>query len=156
MNGFRHLVQCHCILPQFRKMPEPIFHKFVVFSVIDESDQVVPKLVSCNNCGVTHKVIDICKSEIAVGNEGLKSLMTKQQISENLHKNISGLLEAHECDLPVWEHVLFIVENSLWGTVINISQEDVGGFVQVKVLEILAEDRVRLRVETRNDEIVKK
>lgn len=154
MTGIRHLVQCHCILPQFKKMHDPIFHKFVVFSVVDDDDQVIPRLVSCNNCGVVHKVQDLCKSEIAVGNEGIRSFLSKDQISDSLHKNISGLLESHECDISVWEHVSFIVENKQWGSIITISQEDVEGFVQAKTLEIMAEDRVRLRVETRTDQIV--
>ena len=64
MQGFKHLVQCHCILPQYRKMKDPVFHKFVVFSTIDKKDNVEPKNVQCNNCGVIHKVFDICKSEI--------------------------------------------------------------------------------------------
>ena len=95
-------MQCHCILPQFKRAPEPIFHKFVVFSVIDDEDEVVPKLVICNNCGVVHKVTDICKTEIAVGNDSMRSVMTKEQIGQSLHPNIAGLLDAHECDIAVW------------------------------------------------------
>ena len=66
--GIKHLVSCHCVLPQFRKMKNPIFHKFVVFSKL-ENDNVVPKIAKCNNCGVLHKVIDICKSEFIHGHE---------------------------------------------------------------------------------------
>ena len=153
MTGLRHLVQCHCILPQFKRAPEPIFHRFVVFSVIDEEDEVVPRLVVCNNCGVIHKVVDICKTEIAIGNDSMRSVMTKEQIGQSLHPNIVGLLDAHECDIAVWEHVSFIIQNEIWGSILTITQEDIGGMVQAKTLEILAADRVRLQVQTRVDEI---
>jgi hypothetical protein len=121
--------------------------------VIDEEDEVVPRLVICNNCGVIHKVIDICKTEIAIGNDSMRSVMTKEQIGQSLHPNIVGLLDAHECDISVWEHVSFIVQNEIWGSILTITQEDIGGMVQAKTLEILAADRVRLQVQTRIDEI---
>ena len=153
MTGVQHLVQCHCILPQFKRMAEPIFHKFVVFSVIDDNDEVIPKLVSCNNCGVVHKVHDLCRSEIAVGNDSMRAMMSREQISKSLHPNISGLLDSHECSLPVWEHVAFLIEQESWGSIVTISQETVAGLTQAKTLEMLAADRVRLKVETRVDEI---
>ena len=67
MRGVKHLIQCHCMLPQFRNMKEPIFHKFPVFSVIDNSDITIEKFSICNNCAALHKVVDICKSEIVIG-----------------------------------------------------------------------------------------
>ena len=42
------------MLPQFRKSSEPVFHKFVCFSVIDEDDDLVQKFCECNNCGVVY------------------------------------------------------------------------------------------------------
>ena len=44
-------------------------HKFVVFSVIDDSDTFIKKIVNCNNCGVTHRIIGPCQSEIIQGKE---------------------------------------------------------------------------------------
>ena len=50
MIGTKHLIQCHCVLPQFRKMDNPIFHKFVVYSRFSEESIVEERLVKCNNC----------------------------------------------------------------------------------------------------------
>ena len=30
--GVKHLIECHCILPQFKKKQPPIYHKFTVYS----------------------------------------------------------------------------------------------------------------------------
>ena len=75
MKGVKHLVQCHCILPQYKNAKDPVFHKFTVFSVIDDSDTVVSKYAECNNCGAAHKVYDICKSEIVVGKDEVRSYL---------------------------------------------------------------------------------
>ena len=77
MKGLKHLIECHCVLPQFRKRENPPYHKFVVFSLIDDSDTAIPKHARCNNCGVIHNVIDICKSEILPGQE-VGAVMTKK------------------------------------------------------------------------------
>ena len=76
MNGFKHLVQCHCVLPQFRRRPEPVFHLFVVFSVLGNDDKVEPKYAECNNCGAVHHVTEVGQSEIgaaAVGQSEIKN-----------------------------------------------------------------------------------
>ncbi len=39
-RGQKHLIECHCILPQYRRSSNTVYHKFVVFSVIDDSDTV--------------------------------------------------------------------------------------------------------------------
>ena len=93
MKGAKHLIQCHCILPQFRRMKDPIFHKFVVFTVIDDNDKVLPKIVHCNNCGIVHNVVDICQSEIVTGREMSLSVMTKEDIRACIPENLSKLLD---------------------------------------------------------------
>ena len=75
-KGTKHLIQCHCLLPQYRNKPDPVFHKFPVFSVIDESDTVILKYAECNNCGAAHKVYDICKSEILTGRDEARGCLS--------------------------------------------------------------------------------
>ena len=36
VEGVKHLIQCHCVLPQYRNANPPMFHKFVTFSVVDD------------------------------------------------------------------------------------------------------------------------
>tara|TARA_Y100000593_G_C4298716_1_gene332157 strand:+ start:1318 stop:1794 length:477 start_codon:yes stop_codon:yes gene_type:complete len=124
MKGEKHLIECHCVLPQYRHKENPIYHKFVVFSVIDESDTCVPKYAQCNNCGVVHKVIDLCRSEIMSGRDELKSVISKDDIKIMLPEDITRVLEAYDCDLPVWEHAMFIIHNKQWGSSIVVSREE--------------------------------
>ena len=60
MRGQKHLIECHCILPQYRRALNTVYHKFVVFSEIDDSDTVVPKFAQCNNCGVIGHLAGQC------------------------------------------------------------------------------------------------
>lgn len=120
--GQKHLIECNCILPQFRNQKKPIFHKFIVFSTIDENDKVVEKIVQCPNCGIVHKVSEIGNSEI-LRKENVKSVKTIKDLSVYLPGSIVGVLEAHNCDLPTYEEIEFIIENELWDSSVVISKE---------------------------------
>ena len=80
-TGIKHHIQCLCVLPQYRKKENPPYHEFVVFSIIDESDTMEEKHAQCNNCGVIHRVIDVCKSEIAT-NRAEISFLTMDDIKQ--------------------------------------------------------------------------
>ena len=75
----KHLVECHCVLPQYRNRQELVYHKFTVFSLL-EDDSVVEKLVRCNNCDAVHRVFDVCKSEIFIGDLDLTTIRTPHEI----------------------------------------------------------------------------
>ncbi len=153
MRGIRHLIQCHCILPQYRKAPEPIFHKFVVFSEVDEEDNFLPKLAQCNNCGVVHKIVDACKSEIVAGLDETLSLLTIEEIRQSLTLDLCSILTTYKCDISIWENVKFIYENELWGEKIVISKDDVDGILQVKILQILDNNKVKIDSKVYESEI---
>lgn len=142
-TGQRHLVQCQCVLPQYRKLKDPVFHKFTVFSVID-NDTVEPKYVQCNNCGAVHKVYDICKSEIIPGKDELRSVTTIQEISISIPGDLRQLLETYNCDITVWEHIKFSLQEQRWGDQVVITRESVGDEVTGKILTIAARDRFTL------------
>ncbi len=128
------MVECQCILPQYKKSKNPVYHKFVVFSVIDESDSVLEKFSQCNNCGIIHRVYDICKSEIAVGHESLNSLPTKDDFSLMLPSSVSDILNSYDCELYIWENVAFILNHDLINEKIVISKDEVKGKIQGKFL----------------------
>ena len=132
-KGIKHLVQCHCILPQFRNHANPVFHKFVVFSILD-NDNVIEKLVQCPNCGVIHKVIDVCKSEVFIGKDENKTLPLIRDIKMMLPENVAELLESYSCDLPIWEHCAFILEESLWGEKVKFISDTSDNDVSSKFL----------------------
>ena len=120
MNGFRHLIQCHCVLPQFRKKLEPVFHKFVVFSVEDDEGEIIPKFCECNNCGVVHKIVDYCKSEIIHTAENKVSIMRIEDIKASLTPDIVSILSSHNCDISIWENTKFILDEPKQGYITKV------------------------------------
>jgi len=151
MQGHKHLIKCRCVLPQYKALEKPPAHKFIVFSVIDDSGNVVPKFSQCNNCGLIHKVVDICTSEIQSGKDSMKSLIKIEDIKPSLHPNFSGILESNNCDLPTWEAVQFYIENKLWGSFVILTKEAEGDEVHGKFLRILGESFCKVESFTRTE-----
>jgi len=120
--GSQHLVQCHCILPQYRKRKDPVFHKFTVFSIL-ENDIALEKNVQCPNCGVLHRVFDICKSDILIGKDETTTLTEIKDLKLMLPSSLVELLESYSCEINIWEHAAFIRDNSLWGEKIKLSSD---------------------------------
>tara|TARA_A100001015_G_scaffold260012_1_gene304384 strand:+ start:3169 stop:3627 length:459 start_codon:yes stop_codon:yes gene_type:complete len=135
MQGYKHIVECHCILPQFRNIKNPPWHKFVVFSVIDEGDTVVPKHAQCNNCGVVHNVFDIGKSEILAGQE-LGAVIQKEDIALMLPSSLKNMLISYGCDVATWENVLFVLQNSKFPCNIILDKKEENGLISGKLLEM--------------------
>ena len=64
MKYLKHLIECQCILPQYKKQDKVLFHKFPVFTLFKENvnqdfSQPIEKYVKCNNCDAVHRVYDI-------------------------------------------------------------------------------------------------
>jgi hypothetical protein len=144
MKGLKHLVECHCVLPQFRKRKNPPYHSFVVFSLFDKSDTAIPKHARCNNCGVIHNVLDICKSEIQAGQE-VGAVMTIEDCGLMLPAGVKQVLDTYGCDVPDWEHALFILQNEKWGDFIIIHREETeAGDLTGKILRFNGPGNYRL------------
>ena len=84
----KHLIECQCTLKIFENKTKPLYHKFVVFSLL-EDENIEEKYVTCNNCDIVHRVYDICKSEIKWGKEGYKSFYDNSMIC-NHHYTTNG------------------------------------------------------------------
>ncbi len=154
MAGTKHLIQCHCILPQFRNKKEAVFHKFVVFSAIDkESDSVLVHYANCNNCGVTHKIYDICKSELVHGSEDISSVPTINDYSLSLPKQLFETLSHYNCDIADYQHAQHIVDNKEWGKHIVLKREEVQDSTQGKMLVFVDEDKYRIESYLHNEYI---
>ena len=141
MQGINHLIECQCILPQYKKRPNPPFHQFVVFSIIDESDSVIEKFSQCNNCGIVHRVFDICRSEIATGHESLNSLPSREDFKLMLPSSVSDFLTSYDCELYKWEHVAFILNQNRIGDRIILNKDEIEGKVQGKFLTYLGDNK---------------
>lgn len=142
--GIKHIIECHCIMPQYRRMTNPPYHQFKVFSIIDASNQVIPKHAACTNCGVIHNVIDLQKSEILAGEE-VGAVMKKDDCKLMLPGGIVQILETYDCEVCDWEHALFILQNEKWGEYIIVSREETDlGDISGKLLNINGPGQYRL------------
>tara|TARA_B100000131_G_scaffold282079_1_gene289075 strand:- start:254 stop:715 length:462 start_codon:yes stop_codon:yes gene_type:complete len=153
MNGFKHLVQCHCILPQYKNKPEPLFHKFPVFSVVDESDTVIVKYAECNNCGAAHKVYDLCKSEILVGRDEVRSKMSITDFKFSLPSDLYELLVQYNKELPDFEMSQFIIDNEVWDKTIVLTREEMDDTIQGKLLRFLEDNKFRIESYTHKETV---
>ena len=151
MAGIKHLVECHCVLALYKNSEKIINHKFPVYSKLDESGNIISKIVKCNNCDAVHLVKELCKSEVLFGNDQTEVILTKEDIGYMLEGKIHNMLTKLDPDISVWEHVLDTIDEELWGTEIVIKRDIVGEKQHVKVLEILGQDRFKLKTEVIKD-----
>ena len=152
--GQKHLLSCRCVLPQYKKLENPPAHKFVVFSIIQEDESVQQKYCQCNNCGIIHKVVDICKSEILSGKEYMNSIIKLEDIKSCIHSNFSTILEANNADIATWEAVQFAVENKQWGNFVVLTTDTEGEEIHGKYIRILGEAMCKVESFTRSTGVV--
>lgn len=146
-EGIRHLVQCHCVLPQYRKRKDPVFHKFLVFSILDNGI-CTPKLSQCNNCGQLHNVVDICKSELLSGRDESNTIPNEIDIGMSISDKLKHILESNNCDITLWEQAQFYEENKLWGNKIILSKDEIKNNIQVKYLLFVDDKKFKIQTET--------
>lgn len=144
MEGIKHLIECKCILPQMKNKNPIIFHSFVVFSTINDEGSVNEKFSQCNNCGVIHRIYDICKSEI-ISKESHAAVQTAYDVSLSIPTELSNILTTYKCDISSWEHVQFIYENELWGEKIILVKETNENDISGKFLVI--EGKLKFKIE---------
>lgn len=151
--GQKHLIKCRCVLSQYKNRQDPPIHQFVVFSLLKD-DVVVPKYSQCNNCGLIHKVIDLCTSEIQRGKENMNSIIKIEDVKPSLHVNFISLLESNNCDIATWEAVQFNVENKNWGSFVVLTTDKQEGEINGKFIKILGEALCKVESFSRSDGVV--
>jgi hypothetical protein len=152
-GGIKHLVECHCILPQFKKRESIVFHKFTVYSKLTEKGDVIEKTVQCNNCNVIHKVSKLCNSRILGGRDEYSAGMSIEDLSVQLDSKISNILSNSNCDIATWEHVLDVIEEERWGENIILNRNIIDSQQNVKVLNIFENLKIKLTTKVIKDEI---
>ena len=71
--------------------------------------------------------------------------MTKKDCGMMLPSGIKQMLETYECEVPDWEHALYILQNEKWGDFIIIQREETeGGDLTGKILKFIAAGNYRL------------
>lgn len=150
----KHLIECKCILPQFKKMDSPPFHKFIVFSELEEETaKVIPSFAQCPNCGAIHRVTEVGESKI-LNKDSMLSLPTIDDIKNNLPDWLVSILERHECDLPTWQEAEFVYKKKMWGRPIIIAKERADEHVVGKYIIILDENTHKIETFERSDGLV--
>ncbi len=151
MHGTKHIIECHCVLPQYRERSETVYHKFVVFSAIDKSDTVVPSFSQCNNCGTIHKVYDICKSEIVAGKDESAAIEKINDVAISLPSELVELFQNYDLEIPDYQYARSILENKAWDSVIVLSTESTDGDKTGKILRIVNERKFRVESFSRKE-----
>ncbi len=152
-QAYKHLIECHCVLPQFRNREKALYHKFAVFSEVDDSDTVVPSLAQCNNCGTVHKVFDICKSEILSGKDESRAVEQKGDVALSLPTALVELFANYSLDLPDYQMARFVLENERWDDTIVLSSESAGETCEGKVLRFVSKDKFRVEPFSRQETV---
>lgn len=142
-KGMKHLIECNCILPQYKNRSKPVFHKFIVFSVVESNGFVVPKYAQCNNCAQIHKVVEVGKSEFT-GKDESHTLMTVEDIKYSIPESVREILDDYKLDIPYWEEAAFLVENGRWGSHIIIASEETDGEVVNKLLRFIGPGMIKI------------
>ena len=143
MVGQKHAIKCRCILPQFKKRKDPVFHEFVVFSTFT-NDSFNESFAQCNNCGVVHRVYDLCKSEIIESKEDLRAVRTKEDICISLPDDVVSLLESCNADLATYQEVSFVLDNNVAAEKILLQKETVDDYVTGKFLSVTPTGKMRV------------
>jgi hypothetical protein len=140
MKYLKHLIECQCILPQYKKQTVPIFHKFPVFSLFKSNDNdefinIIEKYVKCNNCESVHKIYDICKSELLKNSDDYIDLVTTlDDLKYSLPADLIDLMSKNKLiDIADYEMALYFFENKINDRII-ISRKNVGKDIVCKFL----------------------
>jgi hypothetical protein len=129
----KHLVTCNCVLKQYEDTDPPVFHKFVVFSVINEDGSIKPSHAKCNNCGGIHKVTEVGVSQ-KLKRETIATLPDIEEIKSSLPERLVALVEKYKLSLPSWQEIKFVLENEKWERPIILQREEEGEDVYGKYL----------------------
>ena len=139
MKYLKHLIECQCILPQYKKQNTPIFHKFPVFSLFKENEnqdfsQPIEKYVKCNNCDAVHRVYDICKSELLKNSDEYVDLVTNlEDLKYAIPADLIEILGKNKMDIADYEMCVHLIENKGDDKII-LSKKNIGNNMVCKFL----------------------
>jgi hypothetical protein len=153
MYGLKHLINCQCILPQFKNTKNPPFHRFVVFSVVDNEDKVEKSYAQCNNCGVVHSVFEIGKSDIIQGRDEINSIPSIEDIRLMIPEGVSNVLTSYKCDLATWQHVQFILDNDLYESHVVLTKEFINDEITGKLFRFVSKGKYKIESFSHKDSI---
>lgn len=149
----KHIIECKCMLPQFKNSNPPVFHKFIAFSTLNDKGEIVPHFAQCNNCGVVHRVTEVGTSKI-IKKENLPSLITIDDLKLSLPPKLVGILELYDCPLATWQEAGFIIQNKMWGRGFTLTKEMDGSTLVGKFIVILGDNLFDIKAFEREEALV--
>jgi hypothetical protein len=126
----------------------------MVFSVINDDDNVIVKFAQCNNCGIVHKITDVCTSEIIAGKEVMSSIVTVEDMKPSMPPSLVNILERNNAEISTWELAQFIIEQKQWGSIVVLTQEEDAGQRQGKYVRIMSDTFFKVETFTRDEVVV--
>ena len=142
-----HLIECQCILPVYNKVEKPVYHNFVVFSLIEEGT-LEEKYVECNNCGIIHKIKDFNKSDFISDTTNYKNLVVnKEDLSYNMPAKYLEFLTSKKIEeIYIWEKINYLLDNNIEEEVI-FNRSKVDNFIICEIIQVIDKDNFKLKRE---------
>lgn len=153
MQGFKHYVTCKCVHPSFKNKESPPDHMFVVFSVVDDSENFRSSYVQCDNCGIVHKVVEFCRSEI-LNEESSAAITSVDDVKLTIPDKLCKLLEKYRVDLATWQYVAWLLSEGKTGSGVVLDFEYVDNVKRGKFLKII--DSSNFAIESFEEDMVAK
>ena len=144
MPGIKHLIECHCVLRIFNHDDQVYNHKFPVYSKLDDTGKIIPKLSKCNNCQSLHYVHDYCTSDLRGGKDESMITLSIDDIALSLPDKLVNTLVKVDSDISTWEHCLDIIEEKRWGEHVVLSRDIINENEHVKILLINNENQFKI------------
>mgnify|MGYP003148429700 CR=1 FL=1 len=154
MPGIKHLVECHCKLVIFKNIDHDIYHKFPVYSKINEYGKIIEKFRKCNNCDALHKIYDIGKSEIFPGKDQSETIMKIEDFKYSLDSIIFNFLKDNNSDISNYYHIKDIIEEKRWGENVVIKRDIIDEKTQVKYITIESKNNFKIKNNILEDTII--
>jgi len=151
----KHLVRCKCILPQYRQMTDPPFHKFVVFSELNQDALVVQSLAMCPACGAVHKIREVGLSDI-LRKEDAPSILTIDELKTSLPDKLQTALIGYDLELHQWQEMKWILDNETWGRSVILTRDTADGLTSGKYLQFFGPLNWKFSGFTREDLLAEK
>ncbi len=143
----KHQIECNCILPRFRKMKPPVFHRFTVFSELGPDGGILPSFVACEFCKAIHKVTEVWKSRI-ISKETFAGVQRLEEVLTRVPEAIQKAVSEFELELHQYQEIAFICENNLWGRRVLLQKEELEGTLCVKHLFLISKTLWKLETHT--------
>ena len=106
-------------------------------------DRVISTYVNCNNCGVAHKIIDLCKSEILEKSEDFP-VVNLNDLMFSLPKDLRDVFDSYDVDMPTIQNALWIIDNSKWGEKVILVKRELEDRIEGKCLVFKAPNQYRI------------